>query len=348
MGEIINKIRRQIVFGMAGLLASRPETILASDKDLQPPASAYEPTGAIYWAGQSMLWIGGFRKKTALIRQSFGVSPSIVSFVEGQQSCKTSGDQLLLGGSLKSTVGLDLSDVQLKLRPIGSDWRPISDCKYSLTKTREQLEKSGLHGIMGLGPMGRKAGAKRTVSNEYPILACRSTPTDSTELIYSDGKTKVQLKTIDWPLARDNPVIKPDEINGGWIAYPSLILERRLALQKVTKGIQVTHISEQFDVTSSFVPWYDWSLESSYRIYVSNKGLIFAAGQPYYKKHRYKPGIYLSTGKDWALRFPGNVDIGSVAVAPEGGSVAWREQISMNGFSSDYGNFRHVIRLEQI
>lgn len=347
-GVIINNQRRQIIFGLAGMLASSHSTLNASDQALQPAASAYEPTGEIYWSGQYFLWVGGFKKKFALIKQSFGVPPSIVSFLAGRPSCKTFEDQLLLSGDANTILALDLNDVQLKLRLLEGAEKPFNTCRSSLAMRREQLEQAGLANITNLGPMGRKPGSKITGSTSLPFLACRPTQTDVTELIYSNLENKVQLKSIDWPLARDNPVIQPDPINGGWIAYPSFIFKRKIALQKVTKGIPVTHISEQFEVTRSFVPWDDWSLTGAYRIYVSKKGLVCAVGPRWSRKNRYKPGIYMDTGKNWALRFPGDVDIGSVTVGARDSSLAWVEQVSLKHSSADYGSRRSIIRIERL
>lgn len=311
-------------------------------------ADSFEPTGKIYWTGSTFIWVGGYKKKFALIKQSLGGRPTIIAQVGSLQSCNLIAEKFLFQGMANETISVAENDSSLKLTTVNDELKSIQDCKSRLARERERQESNGIHRISTLS-YGYRKTAKKSSSTEHPLLlACRPSANYKTELIFKSNNDDFKFKTIDSPLALDNPVLQPDTLNGGWIAYPSFILERRKELSNLTPGIPVLFIDENFEVRNKWVPWGTWNLTGPYRFYASKKGLVCAVGAGWSKKESSTPGIYVETANGWAMAFPGKVDIASVGVGTEPDCIGWREQISLKKLFSDYGQFRFVSRIEQL
>jgi len=235
------------------------------------------------------------------------------------------------------------SGKEIKLFPFANEPDMLQDCQFAVARKRQTLESSGHSGLTALSFLEKRG---RNQEKNPILLACRPSGDEDTELLIISEDDIILSKTAGWPLARDNPVIQADPGQGGWIAYPSLTHARRQILADVLPGIPVACISTTLEIELSWIPWEEWRLNGPSRIHPAGKRLLVATNLGWTTKGERLSGIYANAGNGWDLRFPGQVDIESLASDPDGRTAAWREQVRTTEDTEQYGKLKYEHRIE--
>jgi hypothetical protein len=349
-----NLSRRQF-FGRLGLLGTgllMTTNGFAQTNPIDP--EAYEPVGAIHYLGDSFLWVGSVFKngenKYALFRKRRDARPEVFAELGGPNLCRFGGVARLyaLGPNAKTSIEITATP-DVRVQSLQDFGRACEECKFAKAKKMATLERSGFSGLTCLG-FGSSPVDNPKYFDDLNALACRPAANDHSSelLLFVRGDKGPQTAHVEWPLARDNPVIYFDATSGHWLVYPSLSFERRNELKNSLEGIPVARISNTLEIILAWVPWAEWNDSSVYSLYPFGAALVGASLHEWSPRGQQLSGIYMSSDSRWERRFGGQVETSSLAASSDAAELAWIQQIKTDSSLLQFGRFKSIVRVEHI
>ena len=325
-------------------------TALATACELDP--EIFEPTGSLQWLGDGALWVGATtcenETEFVLIHRRPEGNAEIIAALGGPQMCRLGSAQRIYALGIGRSETVTVTGQNLQITTLPDAGLELENCAFAAARERDRLVQSGFAGLTAVG-LGSGFELGRSDIGELRLLGCRpAEKPEASEILLFVGADRPLSVTVDWPLARDNPILTADSNTGGWLVYPSLTFARRHALEGIVPGVPVCRIGTELEMSLTWVPWDEWNRSGPYRFYPLGTGLVAAMSLGWTDEGERLSGIYMPDGNHWLRRFSGQVDVSSLTASPDGKNLAWREQIKVDSPDARYGKLRYLARIEYV
>lgn len=344
-----NVSRRNFLGQLGALGASYFLTATGFSQNAVGNANDYMPYYQIQWISDSFVWAAGLVKNDVsyrvLIRQKPGREAEVLMPLGGPVICRFGSGPLVYGLGANESATLIISGPSVTVQRLEDNGVTFEAVRMADARELNRLQSTTFPGLDELA-LGRNCDGEVNLEKMPPMLACRPSGKDATEILLFDGPDDPRSVLVDWPLAHEHAVIFADPNSGDWLAYPRMNWDRRRALEKRFKGIPVCRVTPTFELSLTWVPWADWNKDAPYCFYPLGSDLICATRHRTPSRNERFSGVYFSENGEWSRRFACRVEISSLAVSSDAGTLAWIEEIQRAASAHQGRQTIHIVRIE--